>query len=76
LSRPLALRPFVLAGVSGAGCVALAMILPPPGAPGGAFAVVLLVRDGLALLATYAALQLALRRALSPRTLFAKETVQ
>jgi len=79
LSLSLALRPFILAVVSGIGCVALAMILPPPGIVGGAFAVVLLVRDGLALLAAYAALQLALRRALSPHfppIVFAEETVR
>jgi O-antigen/teichoic acid export membrane protein len=82
LSLTLALRPFVLALVSGLGCVALAMALPPPGAAGGLFAILLLVRDVLALLAAYAALQLALRRALSARQPFStpipfpKETVR
>jgi O-antigen/teichoic acid export membrane protein len=79
LSLTLALRPFMLAAVSGIGCVALAMVLPPPGATGGFFAIVLLVRDMLALLATFAAFQLALRRALSahsPLIAFPKETVR
>jgi hypothetical protein len=78
LSLPLALRPFVLGALSGIGCVALAMILPVPDPAGGAFAMALLLRDGLALLAAYAALQLTLLRALAPHfplTLFAKETV-
>ena len=62
LSLRLALRPYALALVSGLGCVALARLLPGPGPVRGLVAIALLVRDSLALVATYAALQLVLRR--------------
>jgi len=64
LSLRLALRPFALAVLSGLGCALLAMILPVPPAPTAFVAIVLLVRNLLALLAGYAALQLVLRQIL------------
>jgi len=67
LSPGLALRPFVLAMLCGLGCAGLTMVLPVPGAVTGFVAIALLVRDSLALVAFYAALQLVLRRALPCR---------
>ncbi len=64
LSLRLALRPFMLAVLSGLGCAALALVLPAPVAPNACVAIALLVRNLLALLAVYAALQLALRQVL------------
>ena len=67
LSLRLAMRPFALAALSGLGCVALAMVLPVPAATNAFFAIALLVRNLMALVAGYAALQLVLRRMLPMR---------
>ena len=68
LSLRLALRPFALAALSGLGCVALAMVLPVPAATNAFFAIALLVRNLLALVAGYATLQLVLRQMLPMRS--------
>ena len=64
LAPGLVMRPFVLAALSGLGCASLAWILPVHTAAGGVLALAVLARDALALIAAYAALQLALRRAI------------
>jgi O-antigen/teichoic acid export membrane protein len=81
LSPTLVLRPFVLAVLAGLGCAGLAFVLPEPGTTGGLLAIALLARDALALIAAYAALQLALRRAItsgqpfrSPKSIFTETT--
>ncbi len=61
LSAGLALRPFVLALVSGLGAAGLAVALPPADAAHGLIAIALLARDALALVTVFAAAQLALR---------------
>lgn len=73
LSARQVLRPFALALVSGLAVAALAGVLPPPGAAHGLVGVVLLARNGLALLIVFAGVQLVLRRTLPPRLPYPKE---
>ncbi|WP_420384417.1 oligosaccharide flippase family protein [Novosphingobium sp.] len=73
LSLRLALRPYALAAISGLGCVALAhmlpQVVPQPGASGALVAGLLMVRNSLALVTAYAALQL-IARLLLPADIF------
>lgn len=73
LSARQVLRPFALALVSGLAVAALAGVLPPLGAAHGLVGVVLLARNGLALLIVFAGVQLVLRRTLPPRLPYPKE---